>query len=46
MDEIIEEQGWNPETVLTLVLRFVEERGLTQDLTDHLQGVADEENGG
>ena len=44
MDELQEQQGWTDETVLRLVLDWVNQTGQADSLLDHLQQVADEEN--
>jgi hypothetical protein len=43
-DEIIEQQGWSDETVLTLLWRFIGEHRLSDEVDAFLQRIADDEN--
>lgn len=38
-------QGWDDESLVTLLFRFVNEKDLTRDLIDYLNAQADDENG-
>ena len=44
MDDIIERQGWTDVTVKSLLIRFIETKGLTDELESFLEEIADEEN--
>ena len=43
-DELQGLQGWTDETLLELVLQWVDKSGQADALLDHLQEIADEEN--
>jgi hypothetical protein len=45
LDEIIEAQGWNDDSVIQLLLQFLEERKLIEACVEFMQSKADEENG-
>ena len=44
MDDIIERQGLTDVTVKSLLIRFIETKGLTDELESFLEEIADEEN--
>lgn len=43
--EIGAEQGWNEQSKLSVLLDFIEEKGLFSELALHAQNTADIENG-
>ena len=43
--DIIDHQGWNEDTIRSLLEEFLEEKGLMDDFNDFLQEKADEVNG-
>ena len=44
-DEIAEEQGWNTQSLLSIMRGFISERGLSEALGERAREIADEENG-
>jgi hypothetical protein len=46
IQNIINQQGWDDDSVKGLLLNFVRENGLTDKLVEFLYEVADEENDG
>jgi hypothetical protein len=45
-DEIAEEQGWDQDSLLSIMRGFISERGLSEALGERAREIADEENSG
>lgn len=41
---IAQEQGWNEDSMIMLLVQFIKEKGLSEELISHLDQQADEEN--
>lgn len=44
IEEIIEKQGWDMSSVMALLFRFIEDKGMNEELSDFLEKRAAEEN--
>lgn len=44
IDDVIEEQGWNDNSVAKVALRFIDDEGLMEEFENYVASMAEEEN--